>query len=76
MTENIPQIWSTFPQSVDYINFDKKWVWLHLGQFFHKLVWSPWPQTVDGEGAMAETNVFVPQKIASGKNRTSAQTVP
>jgi hypothetical protein len=24
------------------INFDKKSVGLHLGKFFHKLIWSPW----------------------------------
>jgi hypothetical protein len=25
---------------------DKKWVGLHFGQFFHKLIWSPWKQTL------------------------------
>jgi hypothetical protein len=24
------------------IKFDKKWVGLHFGRFFHKPIWSPW----------------------------------
>jgi hypothetical protein len=30
------------PRLSFWINFDKKWVGLHLGWFFHKLIWSPW----------------------------------
>jgi hypothetical protein len=27
------------------MNFDKKWIGLNLGRFFHKLIWSPWSPT-------------------------------
>jgi hypothetical protein len=31
-----------FPTYRLCINFDKKWVGLHFGRFFHELIWPPW----------------------------------
>jgi hypothetical protein len=39
---SITYFWGTFfPPYKLRINFDKIWVGLHLGGFFHKLIWSP-----------------------------------
>jgi hypothetical protein len=39
-----PTFWAAlFPRYKWCIFFDKKWIWLHFGTFFHKLIWSPWP---------------------------------
>jgi hypothetical protein len=33
-----------FSHCTSYVrkNFDKKWIGLHFGRLFHKLIWSPW----------------------------------
>jgi hypothetical protein len=33
--------WLLFPYVSFSIHFDKKWVGLHFGRFFRKLIWSP-----------------------------------
>jgi hypothetical protein len=36
-----PNFWASFFLSKDYAFFDKKWVGLHFGRLFHKLIRSP-----------------------------------
>jgi hypothetical protein len=36
------------------VNFDKKWIGLHFGRYFHKLTWSPCPAGAREEQARAE----------------------
>jgi hypothetical protein len=40
------------------INFNKKWVGLHLGRFFHKLIWSPWPQATVAQSVFRYTSAW------------------
>jgi hypothetical protein len=39
--KSIPNFCATFLHGKSYNNFYKKWVGLHFGRFFHKLIWSP-----------------------------------
>jgi hypothetical protein len=38
MTDEAQNVWTmyTFPERID---FDKKWIALHIGRFFQKLIW-------------------------------------
>jgi hypothetical protein len=51
-----------FPKYTLCINFDKKWIWLHFWQFFHKFIWSPCSWT-------ALINVMNALKCYKGANR-------
>jgi hypothetical protein len=43
---SIPNIRLLFNTIIKFlcIILDEKWIGLHFGRFFHKLIWSPWPQ--------------------------------
>jgi hypothetical protein len=36
---------NSFPQLRLSITFGNKWIGIHYGRFFHKLIWSPWAHT-------------------------------
>jgi hypothetical protein len=70
---SIPHFGGYFVQQLSlFINLDTKWVGLHFGRIFHKLIWSPWLGPLKMWWALAHTkNIHFEHSIKRSFQRTS-----
>jgi hypothetical protein len=69
--ESIPHIWATFFHGYVSAFILTKWVGLHFGRFFHKLIWSPcYHATVKTEAIASARSAIASASKTNKTNRT------